>query len=106
MNKKQLVWTSVDYAKTRGNLEVIRASQVVRLQQTQVRKREDEDVVDKFGTQDRNAGGQMMVDYVKRIELRVGKTFFQKRQEPVETHKSGGRSTQIDYILFKCSFGG
>jgi len=34
----------------------------------------------RFGIQDRNAEEQMVVDFAKRMEMAVVKTFFQKRQ--------------------------
>ena len=36
--------------------------------------------MDKFGVQDRNGEGQMMVDFANRMEMAVVNTFFQKRQ--------------------------
>uniref|UniRef100_A0A7N8XCY4 Endonuclease/exonuclease/phosphatase domain-containing protein n=1 Tax=Mastacembelus armatus TaxID=205130 RepID=A0A7N8XCY4_9TELE len=64
--------------------------------------RGDEEVMGKFGMQDRNAEGQMVVDFAKRMEMAVVNTFFQKREEHRMTYKSGGRSTQVDYILCRC----
>ncbi|XP_051809100.1 craniofacial development protein 2-like isoform X4 [Acanthochromis polyacanthus] len=61
--------------------------------------RDDEEVMGRFGFQERNAEGQMVVDFAKRMEMAVVNTFFQKRQEHRVTYKSGGRSTQVDYIL-------
>ena len=61
--------------------------------------RGDEYVMGRFGLQDRNTEGQMVVDFAKRMEMAVVNTFFQKRQEHRVTYKSGGRSTQVDYIL-------
>ncbi|KAE8278217.1 hypothetical protein D5F01_LYC23707 [Larimichthys crocea] len=61
--------------------------------------RDDEEVMGRFGIQERNAEGQMVVDFAKRIEMAVVDTFIQKRQEHRVTYKSGGRSTQVDYIL-------
>ena len=61
--------------------------------------RGDEEAMGRFGIQERNAEGQMVVDFAKRMEMAVVNTFFQKRQEHRVTYKSGGRSTQIDYIL-------
>ncbi|KAE8278057.1 hypothetical protein D5F01_LYC23887 [Larimichthys crocea] len=59
----------------------------------------DEEVMGRFGIQERNAEGQMVVDFAKRMEMAVMNTFFQKRQEHRVTYKSGGRSTQVDCIL-------
>uniref|UniRef100_A0A0F8C8D5 Craniofacial development protein 2 n=1 Tax=Larimichthys crocea TaxID=215358 RepID=A0A0F8C8D5_LARCR len=55
---------------------------------------DDEEVMGRFGIQERNAEGQMVVDFAKRIEMAVVNTFIQKRQEHRVTYKSGGRSTQ------------
>jgi hypothetical protein len=41
----------------------------------------------------------MVVDFAKNMEMALVNTFFQKRQEHRVTYKSGGRSTQVDYIL-------
>ncbi|KAK3534728.1 hypothetical protein QTP86_023977, partial [Hemibagrus guttatus] len=59
----------------------------------------DEEVMGKFGVKERNLEGQMVVDFAKRMEMAVVNTYFQKREEHRVTYKSGGRSTQIDYIL-------
>ncbi|XP_019721309.1 uncharacterized protein LOC109513350 [Hippocampus comes] len=61
--------------------------------------RGDEEVMGKFGLRDRNLEGQAVVDFAKRMEMAVVNTYFQKREEHLITYKSGGRSTQIDYIL-------
>ena len=42
---------------------------------------DDEEVTGKFGIQDRNTEGQMVVDFANRMEMAVVNTFFQKRQE-------------------------
>ncbi|MCJ8736341.1 hypothetical protein PDJAM_G00258540 [Pangasius djambal] len=47
----------------------------------------------------RNLEGQMVVDFAKRMDMAVVNTYFQKREEHRVTYKSGGRSTQVDYIL-------
>ncbi|KAK2810385.1 hypothetical protein Q5P01_000408 [Channa striata] len=41
----------------------------------------------------------MVVDFAKGMEMDVVNTYFQKRGEHRVTYKSGGRSTQVDYIL-------
>ncbi|MCI4382172.1 hypothetical protein PGIGA_G00260710 [Pangasianodon gigas] len=41
----------------------------------------------------------MVVDFAKRMDMAVVNTYFQKREEHRVTYKSGGRSTQVDYIL-------
>ncbi|KAK3545192.1 hypothetical protein QTP70_001788 [Hemibagrus guttatus] len=59
----------------------------------------DEEVMGKFGVKERNLEGQMVVDFAKRMDMAVVNSYFQKREEHRVTYKSGGRSTQVDYIL-------
>ncbi|KAK3515912.1 hypothetical protein QTP86_004938, partial [Hemibagrus guttatus] len=64
-----------------------------------VRGTGDEEVMGKFGVKERNLEGQMVVDFAKRMDMGVVNTYFQKREEHRVTYKSGGRRTQVDYIL-------
>ncbi|KAK3544885.1 hypothetical protein QTP86_027580, partial [Hemibagrus guttatus] len=59
----------------------------------------DEEVMGKFGVKERNLEGQMVVGFAKRMDMAVVNTYFQKREEHRVTYKSGGRRTQVDYIL-------
>ncbi|KAK3553518.1 hypothetical protein QTP70_004198 [Hemibagrus guttatus] len=59
----------------------------------------DEEVMGKFRVRERNLEGQMIVDFAKRMDLAVVNTYFQKREEHRVTYKSGGRRTQVNYIL-------
>ncbi|KAK3507776.1 hypothetical protein QTP70_000336, partial [Hemibagrus guttatus] len=59
----------------------------------------DEEVMGKFGVKERNLEGQMVVDFAKRMDMAVVNTYFQKREEHRVTYKSGGRRTQVGYIL-------
>ncbi|KAK3524296.1 hypothetical protein QTP70_027035 [Hemibagrus guttatus] len=59
----------------------------------------DEEVIGKFGIKERNLEGQMVVDFAKRMDMAVVNTYFQKREEHRVTYKSGGRRTQVGYIL-------
>ncbi|KAK3570504.1 hypothetical protein QTP86_020079 [Hemibagrus guttatus] len=61
--------------------------------------RGDAEVMGKFGVKERNLEGQMVVNFAKRMDIAVVNTYFQKREEHRVTYKSGGRSTQVDYIL-------
>ena len=59
----------------------------------------DEEVMGRYGVKERNAEGQMIVDFAKRMDMAVVNTYFRKREEHRVTYKSGGRCTQVDYIL-------
>ena len=65
--------------------------------------RGDEEVMGRFGFQDRNAEAQMVVDFAKTMEMAVVNSSFQKRQEHKVTYKSGGRSTQVPDFLLQSS---
>ena len=58
-----------------------------------------ENVIGRYGDKARNAEGQMVVDFVTRVEMAVVNTYYKKREEHRVTYKSGGLSTQVDYII-------
>jgi len=58
-----------------------------------------EDVMGKHGFGTRNAGGQRIVEFASRTNMSVLNTYFTKKDEHKITYKSGGRRTQIDYML-------
>ncbi|KAG2459970.1 CFDP2 protein, partial [Polypterus senegalus] len=51
------------------------------------------------GDEERNEGGQRIVDFAKRMDMAVVNTYFKKKEEHRVTYKSGGRCTKVDYIL-------
>ena len=59
----------------------------------------DEEVIGRYGAKERNTEGQMVVDFAKRMGMAVVNTYFMKREEHRMTYKSGGRCTQVDYVL-------
>ena len=63
--------------------------------------RGDEVVLGKYGVSKRNSEGQMVVDFAKRMEMAVVNTYFKKKEEHRITYKSGGRKSQIDYLLYR-----
>ena len=66
--------------------------------------RGDENVMGRYGDKARNAEGQMLVDFATRMEMAVVNTYFKKREEHRVTYKSGGRSTQVDYIICRRAY--
>ncbi|KAI5614769.1 hypothetical protein C0J50_3417 [Silurus asotus] len=61
--------------------------------------RGDEEVMGRYGFKERNVEGQMVVDFAKRMEMAVVNTYFKKKEDQRVTYKSGGRCTQVDYVL-------
>ncbi|XP_051791150.1 uncharacterized protein LOC127529918 [Erpetoichthys calabaricus] len=59
----------------------------------------DEEVIGRYGVKQRNEEGQRIVNFAKRMDMAVVNTYFNKREEHRVTYKSGGRCTQVDYIL-------
>ncbi|MFY0383419.1 RNA-directed DNA polymerase, partial [Bacillus sp. YIM B13582] len=53
----------------------------------------------RYGFKERNVEGQMVVDFAKRMEMAVVNTYFKKKEDHRVTYKSGGRCTQVDYVL-------
>ncbi|KAI5615017.1 hypothetical protein C0J50_10927 [Silurus asotus] len=43
----------------------------------------------------------MVVDFAKRMEMAVVNMYFKKKEVHRVTYKSGGRSTQMNYVLCK-----
>ena len=66
--------------------------------------RGDENVMGRYGDKARNAEGQMLVDFATIMEMAVVNTYFKMREEHMLTYKSGGRSTQVDYIICRRAY--
>ena len=58
----------------------------------------DEEIMRRYGAGTRNKEGSMFVDFGKRMDLAIFHTYFKKDEHSV-THKSGGKSTQVDYVM-------
>ena len=59
----------------------------------------DEEIMGKYGAGTRNKEGSMVVDFGKRMDLVIVNTYFKKKDEHRVTYKSGGKSTQVDYVM-------
>ena len=56
-----------------------------------------EEVMSKFGVKEKKPEEQMVMDFENRMEMAVV-TSSQKGEKHNVTNKSGGRSTQVDYM--------
>ena len=59
----------------------------------------DEEIMGRYGAGTRNKEGAMVVDFGKRMDLAIVNTYFKKKDEHRVTYKSGGKSTQVDYVM-------
>ena len=55
----------------------------------------------RYGLGTRNKEGRMVVDFAKRMDLAVVNTYFKKKNENRVTYKSSGKSTRIDYVMYR-----
>ena len=61
----------------------------------------DEKVIGRYGAGTRNKEGSMIMDFAKEMDLAVVNIYFKKKYEHRLTYKSGGKSTQVDYVMCK-----
>ena len=61
----------------------------------------DEECMGRHGLRKRNNKGQAVVDFAKRRELVITNTYFVKKPAYRVTYSSGGRSSQVDYIMVR-----
>ena len=59
----------------------------------------DEEIMGRYGAGTRNKEGSMVVNFGKRMDLAIVNTYFKKKDEHRMTYKSGGKSTQVDYVM-------
>ena len=64
---------------------------------------EDEEIMGRYSAGTRNKEGSMVVDFGKRMDLAIVNTYFKKKVEHRVTYKSGGKSTQVDYVMCRRS---
>ena len=61
----------------------------------------DEECMGKQGLRRRSYEEQAVVDFARRMGLAITNTFFVKKQAHKITYSSGGRSTQVDYVIVR-----
>ena len=49
----------------------------------------------------KNKEGSMVVDFVKRTDSAIVNTYFKKKDEHRVMYKTGGKSTQVDYVMWR-----
>ena len=60
---------------------------------------EDGEIMGRYGAGTRNKEGSMVVDFMKKMDLAIVNTYFKKKDEHRVTYKSGGKSTQVGYVM-------
>ena len=61
----------------------------------------DKEYMGKHGLRKRNNEGQAVVDFSKRMELAITNTYFVKKPAHRVNYNSGGRSSQVDYVMVR-----
>ena len=59
----------------------------------------DEEIMGRYGAGTRNKEGSIVGDFGKKMDLAMVNTYFKKKDEHRMTYKSGGKSTQVDYVM-------
>ena len=52
-----------------------------------------------WGVGEKNLGGERVTDFAMAFDLSIVNTFFEKRPNHLATYKSGGRESQIDFLM-------
>ena len=60
---------------------------------------EDEEIMGRYGSGTGNKEGSMVVDFGKRMDLAIVNTYFKKKDKHRVTYNSGGKSTQVGYVM-------
>ena len=62
---------------------------------------DDEECMHRHRFGKRSNEGQKVVDFAKRMELAITNTYFVKKPAHRVTYNSGGRSSQVDYVMVR-----
>ena len=63
----------------------------------------NEEIMGRYGAGTRSKKGSMVVYFGKRMDLTIVNTYFKKKDEHRVTDKSGGKRTQVDYVMCRRS---
>ena len=58
-----------------------------------------EEIIWRYSAGTRNKEESMVVDFAKRMDLAVVNIYFKKKDKHRVTYKSGGKGTQVDYVM-------
>ena len=58
-----------------------------------------EEIMRRYSAGTRNKEESMVVDFAKRMDLAIVNIYFKKKDKHRVTYKSGGKSTQVDYVM-------
>ena len=58
-----------------------------------------EKIIWRYSAGTRNKEESMVVDFAKRMDLAVVNIYFKKKDKHRVTYKSGGKGTQVDYVM-------
>ena len=61
----------------------------------------DGEIMGRYGAGTRNKEKSMVVNFVKRMNLGLVNTYFKKKDKRMGTYKSGKKSTQVDYVMYR-----
>ena len=53
----------------------------------------------RYGAGTRNREGSMVLDLGKSMDLAIVNTYFKKKDDHRVTYKTGGKSTQVNYVI-------
>ena len=59
----------------------------------------DEEIMGRYGAGTRNNEESMVVNFAKKMDLAIVNTYFKKKDKHRVTYKSGGKNTQVDYVI-------
>ena len=59
----------------------------------------NEEIMGRYGAGTRNKEESMVVDFSKRMDLKIVNTYLKKKDKHRVSYKNGGKSIQVDYVM-------